>query len=138
MLKKILVVAFCWLSFGCRYNTAPNTKLHPSPSTEFDTFFAKFRTNADMQISHIQFPLKVLYLGEDGDMNKPDSVRILQKKDWHFSGERVKGLIIKKDYKKHGEVDVTFQIEDTGINIVHVFKRDGKMWRLTQIVDSSD
>ncbi|QKJ32541.1 hypothetical protein HQ865_23180 [Mucilaginibacter mali] len=105
---------------------------------DFDTFFKRFENDEATYLLRVKFPLKIIYKTDGADADKVDSVKVIERKDWHFSRTKTKGLIVKKIYNSPNEMHVLYQVEDTGIHTVYFFKRKGESWQLDHIEDSSD
>ncbi len=108
--------------------------------TDFDTFFAKYRSDSVFQINNTKFPLKSFYQDETGD----SAINYIQKKGWKFNNfqdnrkteydqyEYVKEIINPKS------VFYTMRGIDNGISVMYKFTFNNQKWLLEEIEDASN
>ncbi|PLK44822.1 DUF4348 domain-containing protein [Emticicia sp. TH156] len=101
----------------------------------FDDFFHSFSRDSVFQNSRIKFPLLVII----DDIDEKEQ-KLITQKDWGFFGiaKLSKPKYIQTVEKINSqEYHLTIQMEDTGVYVVYVFKREKNSWMLTQMIDSS-
>lgn len=149
--KNILAILMLSLFSYSKNNIQVNGVLISSISTEpfiesssiknaavtdlkFDSFFKKFESDRNFQLSRTQFPLKVITHIEDGQ-----SIKFLKKSEWKYTNfSKIKNIEIKKTSKAKNETDVKLSITDTGVQVVYHFKIKNGEWWLLGITDMSD
>jgi hypothetical protein len=100
----------------------------------FNFFFDKFISDKSIQFSRTIFPLKTVYKSDEGTKTK-----IVKKTDWKYTNyNKIKKLITNKTIISKNEIEVVFQIEDTGINVTYQFKNINGLWWLSSTTDESD
>jgi hypothetical protein len=106
-------------------------------SENFDTFFNKFEADSATQLSRIDFPLKNIVKSTDGET--PDTIKTMLRSDWKYSNfKHIKYLITKKIFINKTQMEVLFQIEETGVEVHYYFVNTNGYWRLHSITDDSD
>ncbi|UTA66525.1 DUF4348 domain-containing protein [Emticicia sp. 21SJ11W-3] len=101
----------------------------------FDDFFHRFSRDSVYQNSRIKFPLLVII----DDIDEKEQ-KLITQKDWGFFdiAKLSKPKYIQTVEKINSqEYHLTIQMEDTGVYVVYVFKREKNSWMLTQMIDSS-
>ena len=86
---------------------------------KFDSFFAKFESDRNFQLSRTQFPLKVTSITDDDEQH----IKFMKKNEWTYTDFiKIKNIEIKKISKTKSEKDVKLSITDTGVQVVYHFK----------------
>jgi len=138
-MKSSVFLIFCVFLIACGSRTKDKnglqTQINKTATAEsFDSFFKKFESDSTMQFSRIRFPLKHVLKDEEGD-----TVKVIGKGDWKYTDfSKIKKVIIRKDSIAGGKVNITLQIEDTGINVTYFFVKQKGAWWLNAIIDESD
>ena len=102
---------------------------------KFDSFFAKFESDRNFQLSRTQFPLKVTSITDDDEQH----IKFMKKNEWTYTDFiKIKNIEIKKISKTKSEKDVKLSITDTGVQVVYHFKNKNCEWWLCGITDKSD
>jgi hypothetical protein len=103
----------------------------------FNDFLKKFSKDSVFQNSRIKFPL----LSESEDDSGKSEKNFIQQKDWGFSDltklRKPKYIQSVKEITKY-EYHLILQVEDTGVYVIYVFKKDKNKWILSQIIDDSN
>lgn len=103
----------------------------------FSDFLNHFGKDSVFQNSRIEFPLLSMSEDDSGETEQ----NLIQQKDWGFSDlsklQKPKYIQSIKNINKQ-EYHLIFQIEDTGVHVVYIFKKQKNKWMLTQITDNSD
>lgn len=101
---------------------------------KFDSFFSKFDSDRNFQLSRIKFPLKVKSDTEDGQ-----SIKFIKKNEWRYTNfTHIKNIQIAKNSKTKNEIDLILSIIDTGVQVEYHFKIKNDQWWLYEITDRSD
>jgi len=143
---SILLLVTGLICYGC------HSKKHPSaaddstqkpsginrPDEDFDSFSKKFGSDSVFQKSRIVFPLKSVIDGDEGD---DSTTKFIKPSEMHYLGLFVansKNRIIKKTVLSKNKVQITFQVNDTGIEEDFFFERRDHNWYLVLVEDNSD
>jgi hypothetical protein len=133
------IFAVLMLSFFS-YNNPPFTKFVLTKNADaidlkFDSFFKKFESDRNFQLSRIQFPLKVTSITEDDEQH----IKFMKKSEWTYTNfVKIKNIEIKEISKTKSEIEVKLSITDTGVQVVYHFKNKNGQWWLCAITDQSD
>ena len=93
------------------------SKGHEKPNSspeDFEIFFKSFQTDSVFQKSRVEFPLKYIVPGDDGEN---DAIAFIKASKLHFFGLFILNkdkAIVKKIKPSAGKIKIQFQISDTG------------------------
>lgn len=152
MIKKFLLLLL--LVCCCKPNTVNNHSISGKDvinsydsatglkgTDGFREFFKRFAIDSMFQKHRIQFPLTYLYYADYVDTLISEQIK---SEDWHYINFADDSLVAEQ---KVDAYDIMFrttgseQVEyvrtgiDNGINVTYVFRKEGKHWILTEIID---
>ncbi|OOQ60163.1 DUF4348 domain-containing protein [Mucilaginibacter pedocola] len=103
-------------------------------TSSFDEFFARFNSDSVYQKTHVKFPLRIEVQEEKGD-----TVKYLAAKEWVNVKLISKGTdIFTKEQISKTEVNILYQVEDTGVHVNYYFYYEGGKWLLANLKDDGD
>lgn len=116
-----------------KQSTVKFTSNRTSKHEDFRSFFNKFQTVKDTQLSRIKFPLKKIQRGDD-----EDRVSYIKGREWKYVNYKyLKGSNFIITSIKVNEAQAVFSIVDTGVHVTHIFVNRHCKWYLELIIDES-
>jgi hypothetical protein len=138
-MKTLATIISLFLLFAsCSNGNTNPDKARPHNSNNqvenFEVFFEKFSSDSVFQKSRIKFPLPA----ETYDIDKGSYLKsATNAAEWSFFNIKELDRKILTTSKEKDQNTVNIQIEDTGVSVDYIFRKQGNKWKLTKIVDSS-